>query len=259
MKKLIIGATLLAIGCVTAMTQEGTTPVVPQSLPTAAPDFSSWTTSFTYLDKKDDVNRQAQYQAAMTKLAVDDPLLAKALAKGRGGGFVPRVKDISVVKSKDIEHQIVTYMGGQSEESWKSPSARAARNPQTQAIEYRSANVEAMNFPELKWVTGANFKQTRKVQGVECLVFQGRVARMQIENPLLVELTGSDTTPDTDVEVVVNAATLLPVSVRTDEVTRTYSFRQPPTAMQQIPQEFASVVNKAESKLRARLAPLSPP
>ena len=37
MKKLIIGATLLAIGCVTAMTQEGTTPVVPQSLPTAAP------------------------------------------------------------------------------------------------------------------------------------------------------------------------------------------------------------------------------
>jgi len=259
MKKIFITLVMLVMGGEWASAQGTLNPDVPLSLPTAAPEFSSWTTSLTYADMKDDTARQSQYQAAMAKLATEDPLLAKALAKGNGSGFVPRVKNITVVKTKDIEHQTVTFLSGQSEESWKSAAARAARSPLTSKIEYHSSAVEGLNFPELKWVTAKDFKQARKIQEVDCLVFRGKVARMQIENPFLVELAALETIPDTEVEVVVNAKTHLPVSVETDEIKRTYTFHPPPAAMLNFPEEFASVVRRAEAKLRARLAPLSSP
>lgn len=208
----------------------------------AAPDFSQWEITFT---SPKDPNRQTT-----------------AKSTGEAATAICPGKSVTT-KTRQIVHEEVTGLDGQTTENWHIGTLQYARPPgQTvwfesdagrladgTAIDANYSPLPASGFRDLDWISRTSFLGTVKFHDHDCLIFTPHDVPNDISFDRVHLLSTWESLPTV---ACIDAVTRLPVLVRIRGETRKFTFCDPPAEMQTLPSDLAEQVKKAE-EARTRL------
>jgi len=243
-------------------------PPLPPLLARHLPDFCQWTVDYKY---KVAATKEAHDSVmdAYKKLAGQDSSVANAMSNPR---FLyaldpPRPLRTAVVKTGNIRYEVQSMERGFQSECWAFGDTVVERAPDSRKLDVHMDDPDPEGeFPELTWLSVSNFKERKKIEGVDCLVFQETVDPLAISNPrgfIAEQKNGQNSkglqVVKVEVTAVVTDQTRLPVSLQTPTESRRYIFADPPTQMLSAPPEFLAAAKEMKARLEASARPLSPP
>lgn len=142
-------------------------------------------------------------------------------------------KEIDVVKTTDIRHEIVFYATGQTAERWFRAGMvlySNAGNPAIFVLDCRDENTRGMfpnyaasDFPELLWISRSCYAGIQKIGAAACHYY--------------AEPSGGR-------QAWIDQATGLPVAFASGGVVQNYLFREPPTRPLELPLPFQKALNE---------------
>ena len=249
------------------------TPQGPPAPPLVAPQlpiWCQWTVDYTYSSTAQGSSPTALL-AAYKKMAAQDPLLAKMMANPQ---FIyslvePRPLHTLVVRTGEVRHEVRNLERGFMDDRWTLGDAMVDKKPESpQPIVTLIGASSNSEFPEFNWISTSNFTGRKKVNGVDCLVFQQKLNPLEISNPDRFAddrkgASGPRTAEDEETFVQASAyvadQTRLPVMLETPTETRHYAFLLPPAEKLAPPALFLDAAHDAKARVDASTRPLSPP
>ena len=266
MKTLIaVAAAWLPGILLTAFAQGGTDLPPGPLIQPSAPNFSTWTITCAYSTPAEKAaGRQQAFQQSLAKMAASDPVMAKFLAKRPAETEArPRALQIRMTKTDDVRQQATTFEGGKQEESWVMGGVRMKKDPFSGKISLATGGEAvdgAGDFPEFTWISKDNFRGIKRIEGRDCLIFEGKVGRGILDNAnLALGANAQDLSEDAFIQslAAVDMETRLPVMQKWEDQTRSYAFGVPPAQKLSLPEDFLRVVNQSLNRAQTSTAPFS--
>jgi hypothetical protein len=258
---------LLALVChpLIVLAQTQPIPVLPPGpWPAKMPEYGAWNLVFQYSSKETKETKEtsnAAYQAAWQKQTRNDPVLAKYLARHPQRMQRPsRTKEITVEKTGNIRKDTVIFTTGEKTARWYTSKWFIKQEAGTGNINLEPLGDDQPDFPELAWISKNNFKEIRKINGMACAVFEGKVENLQIDDLRLFNQIGGTGTQERSTAIaIINIQNKLPVSLECADIRRIYHFGPPPSSKLALPKELREKIQTSEQRTAIRNAPLSPP
>jgi len=237
-------------------------PAIPEGplLTEPASKFSSWTISYTYRTPEADPGKVAESWHAKAK---NDPELAKIMAKNPSlVAAKARVVEVDVVKTGDTKSEVSVQSNGAKSDRWLKNRLTIRRQAESAKVSVALLPEETseLDFAEFAWISPKNFKEIKKVEGRDCLVFSDMVPLLQLEDGrLFMQMDGMGSGDTVFATAVVDLATRLPVSLEYDVSIRKYVFGPAPSLPLVLPPDLDSALLQYEKRTKARNAGMSPP
>lgn len=157
----------------------------------------------------------------------------------------PRMRQVHVTKTKDAGYFVWVDENGGKEECWLimgvqwiTPKGSRERELATSSESpYFKENLPIHIFPGFEWISASDFKGIQNVEGRNCLAFES-----------------SDADGKTSLAYV-DAGTKLPVLLKTNEVSCSYTFLLSPTKPLSIPEDILGFLKREAEQTRKIMAP----
>jgi hypothetical protein len=239
MKRLLLITLISAIGSSVVAQSTDNPPFPGGPVLAKAPNFSKWTTTTS---------------APKTTTGGTDA------SSSSGKADVPKVI-VTTTKTLPILLISTDALGGEKSSRWCVGHFEVILDPHlpgpfiTDSSSQNFTDFSHSDFPELQWISEANFAGIKQVGGQKVLLFRKTIALSAAVQSAL-KAAGHVAT-GTLCEATIDAETRLPVSFKNGGEVSTYHFEPPPTSILDLPPEVKSIIVQEQNRIQ-RLSRVPP-